>query len=55
MLTLPLALAALAGSTHAQITGTFPATPLASITGLSYPSGIVSIPFYSYTSATALS
>ena len=53
MLALPLALAALAGSAHAQITGTFPATPLASITGLSYPSGVVSIPFYSYTSATS--
>ena len=53
MLTLPVALAALAGFTHAQITGTFPATPLASLTGISYPSGIVSIPFYSYTSATS--
>lgn len=42
MFILPLALATFVASTHAQITGTLPATPLASITGLVYPSGIVS-------------
>ncbi|KAF5345597.1 hypothetical protein D9756_011040 [Leucocoprinus leucothites] len=40
MFSLPLALAALAVSARAQITGTFPATPLASKTGFTYPSGI---------------
>ncbi|KXN83446.1 hypothetical protein AN958_01425 [Leucoagaricus sp. SymC.cos] len=40
MFSLPLALAALAVSANAQVTGTFPPVPLASKTGFSYPSNI---------------
>ncbi|KAF9442753.1 hypothetical protein P691DRAFT_714059 [Macrolepiota fuliginosa MF-IS2] len=41
MFSLPLALVALSGAiASAQVTGTFPATPLASKTGFTYPSGI---------------